>query len=98
MASGVDGLAAEHFLYANRHIFVYLSLLFNSFMYQGYLQAAFMKTAIVPMTKCKTGNSSDKNNYRPIVLVTTCSKIAELCLLEFIEVYLDAHDHQCYVV
>ena len=30
-ASGVDGLAAEHFLYANRHIYVYLSLLFNSF-------------------------------------------------------------------
>ena len=31
-ASGVDGLAAEHFLNADRHIYVYLSLLFNSFM------------------------------------------------------------------
>ena len=62
-ASGVDGLAAEHFLYADRHIYVYLSLLFNSFMYHGYLPAEFMKTAIVPIIKCKTGNSSDKNNY-----------------------------------
>ena len=36
-ASCVDGLAAEHFFYADCHIYVYLSLLFNSFMYHGYL-------------------------------------------------------------
>ena len=56
-ASGVDGLAAEHFLNADRHIYVYLSLLFNSFMYHGYLPAEFMKTAIVLIIKCKTGNT-----------------------------------------
>ena len=54
-ASGVDGLAAEHFLNADRPIYVYLSLLFNSFLYHGYLPAEFMKTAIVPIIKCKTG-------------------------------------------
>ena len=53
-----------------------------------------MKTAIVPIIKSKTGNSSDKNNYRPIALVTACSKIFELCLLEIIELYLDTHDNQ----
>ena len=93
-ASGVDGLAAEHFLYADHHIYVFLSLLFNSFMYHGYLPAEFMKTASVPIIKCKTRNYSDKNNYRPIALVTACSKIFELCLLEIIEVYLDTHEHQ----
>ena len=31
-ASGVDGLAVEHFLYADRHIYVYLSLMLNSFV------------------------------------------------------------------
>ena len=95
-ASGVDGLAVEHFLYADCPIYVYLSLLFNSFMYHGYLPAEFMKTAIVPIIKCKTRNPSDKNNYRPIALVTACSKIFELCLLEIIEVhvYLDTYDHQ----
>ena len=40
-----------------------------------------MKTAIVPIIKSKTDNSSDKNNYRPIALVTACSKIIELCPL-----------------
>ena len=93
-ASGVDGLAAERFFYADRHIYVYLSLLFNRFMYHGYLPVEFIKTAIVPFIKCKTGNSSDKYNYRPIALVTACSKIFELCLLEIIEVYWDTHDHQ----
>ena len=73
-ASGVDGLAAEHFLYADDYVNVYLSLLFNSFLYHGYLPLEFMKTAIVPIIKSKTGNSSDKNNYRPIALVTACSK------------------------
>ena len=45
-----------------------------------------MKTAIVPIIEIKTGNSSDKNNYRPIDLVTASSEIIEL--------YLDTHDNQ----
>ena len=34
-----------------------------------------MKTAIVPIIKNKSGNTSDKSKYRPITLVTACSKI-----------------------
>ena len=71
-----------------------LSLLFNSFLYHGYLPAEFMKTAIVPIIKCKTENTADKNNYRPLALVTAFSKMFELSLLEIIEKYLDKHDHQ----
>ena len=59
-ACGVDGLAAEHFIYANKIIHVYLSLLFNCFISHGYLPRDFMKTAIVPIIKNKTGDSSDK--------------------------------------
>ena len=43
-----------------------------------YLPAEFMKTAIVPIIKSKTGNTADKNNCRPIVLVTARSKSFEL--------------------
>ena len=47
----------------------------------GYFPSMFMKTAIVLIIKKnKTGDTSDKNNYRPIVLVTAASKIFELCL------------------
>ena len=37
---------------------------------------------------------SDTNNYRPIPLVTACSKIFEICLLEMLEQYLHTYDHQ----
>ena len=50
-------------------------MLFNCFISYGYLPRDFMKTAIVPIIKNKTGDSSDKNNYRPIALVIACSKI-----------------------
>ena len=93
-ACGVDGLAAEHFIYADERIHVILSILFNCFISHGYLPSEFMKTAIVPIIKNKTGDTSDKNNYRPIALVTACSKIFELCILSIIENYICTHDHQ----
>ena len=56
--------AAEHFIYADERIHVILSILFNCFISHGYLPSEFMKTAIVPIIKNKTGDTSDKNNYR----------------------------------
>ena len=53
-----------------------------------------MKIAIVPIIKNKTGDTSDKNNYRPIALVTACSKVFESCILSIIENYICTHDHQ----
>ena len=93
-ACGVDGLAAEHYIYADAIIHIHLSLLFNCFISHGYLPRDFMKTAIVPIIKNKAGNSSDKANYRPIALVTACSKIFESCLLIMLEKYLHTHDQQ----
>ena len=90
----VDGLAAEHFIYADAIIHIHLSLLFNCFISHDYLPRDFMKTAIVPIIKNKSGNSSDKANYRPIALVTACSKIFESCLLIMLEKYLHTHDQR----
>ena len=42
----------------------------------------------------KTGDTNDKNNYRPMALVTACSKIFELCILSIIENYICTHNHQ----
>ena len=91
---GVDGLAAEHFKYAHRISHVFLSLLFNSFISHGYLPTDFMKTALVPIVKNKTGDTSDKNNYRPIAIVTAASKLFEICILKVLDAYLITHDHQ----
>ena len=43
----------------------------------------FMKTAIVPIIKNKTRDTSDKNNYRPIALVTTASNFLIMSLNYF---------------
>ena len=48
-----------------------------------------MKTATVPIIKNKTGDTSYKNNYRPIALFTATSK-----LFEILQMYLITHDHQ----
>ena len=84
-SSGIDGISAEHFVFAHSCIHVLLSLLFSAFITHGYLPGMFMKTAIVPIIKNKTGDTSDKNNDRPIALVTAASKIFELCLSVILE-------------
>ena len=93
-SSCIDGISAEHFVFAHSRIHVLLSLLFSAFITHGDLPGMFMKTAIVPIIKNKTGDISDKNNYRPIALVTAASKIFELCLSVILENYLFTHDEQ----
>ena len=53
-----------------------------------------MKTAIVPILKNRQGDTSDKNNYRPIAIVIALSKIFELCIMRMIETHLVTSDNQ----
>ena len=63
-------------------------------MSHGYLPAALMKSAIVPILKNRQGDTSNKNNYRPIAIVTAISKMFELCLMKLMESYLVTRDNQ----
>ena len=47
-----------------------------------------MKTSIIPILKNRNGDTNDKNNYRPIVIVTAMSKLFELCLSRVLYEYL----------
>ena len=89
-SSGFDGISAEHFVFAHSRIHV----LFSAFIMHGYLPSMFSKTAIVPIIKIKTGDTSDKNNNRHIALVTAESKTFELCLSVILEEYLFTHNQQ----
>ena len=94
-SSSIDGISAEHFVFAHSRIHVLLlSLLFSAFITHGHLPSMFMKIAVVSIINKKTGDTSDKNNYRPIALVTAASNIFELCLSVFLENYLFTHDQQ----
>ena len=69
-SADTDGLAAEHFVYSHERISVHLAMLFTSMLTHGYLPDAFMTTSINPILKNKNGDTSAKNNYRPITIVT----------------------------
>ena len=91
---GIDGLAAEHYVYSHKCLSVHLALLFTSILTDGYMPNAFMKTSIIPILKNKNGDTSAKNNYRPIAIVTAMSKIFELCLSRIMDAYLFTSDNQ----
>ena len=59
-SSGIDGISAEHFVFAHGRIHVLFSLLFSAFITHCYLPNMFMKTAINSIIKNKTGDNSDK--------------------------------------
>ena len=93
-SAGIDGLAAEHFVYSHSSISVHLALLFTCMLNHGHVPTAFMKTSIIPILKNINGDSSDKNNYRPIAIVTAMSKLFELCLSKLLDTFLVTSDNQ----
>jgi hypothetical protein len=91
---GQDGLSSEHFIFADDSLSVCLALLFSSMLTHGFLPVEFMSSAIIPIIKNKTGDSKDKGNYRPVAIVTACSKIFEHILLNLIDDCLRTCDNQ----
>lgn len=91
---GYDGLSIEHFKYAGENLPNMLSILFNLCISHSYLPEPLMRTIVVPVLKNKTGDSSDRSNYRPISLATTVAKVLDSLLnAEFTKI-VDIHDAQ----
>ena len=81
-SSSVDQLFAEHVKNANKRVTVLLSLLFNACVIHGFLPVGLMETVIVQIIKNARENISSKDNYRPIALTNTLSKIIENLILD----------------
>ena len=90
----LDSLAAAHFVYSYNSVTVHLSLLFNCMLNHGYIQSDFMNTSIIPILKNRNGDTSDKNNYRHIAIVTAMSKHSELCLSRILDEYFCSGEDQ----
>ena len=88
-ASGKDGLAAEHLIYASPILYILLSLCFSSFFIHGYLPETFMYATICPIVKDKSKDITSADNYRPIAIVTALSKTLELCILHRIYSFIE---------
>ena len=93
-SSGHDGLNAEHFKFAGHLCATHLSLCFTMMLRHGYLPSELTKVILVPILKDKTGNISEKDNYRPIALASASSKILETIILNCSKEILQTSDHQ----
>ena len=68
-----------------------MSLLYSSMLIHGFLPDAMMITIIAPIIKNKVGDLSDNNNYRPIALATTASKLFESLILSRVSTFFYLH-------
>ena len=55
---------------------------------------AIIKQSLFNLLRIQNGDANDKNNYRPIALITAASKLMELVLLNNMEVCIKSHHNQ----
>ena len=60
----------------------------------GHLPHALTKVVLVPIVKDKTGNISEKDNYRPIALASVSPKLLETLIFMRCKENLKTTDHQ----
>ena len=89
---GLDNLSSEHFQCANKRVSVLFALLFTSLFVHNYLPQNMLKSVLVPIVKDKSGNLTDKTNYRPIGLNSLCSKLLERIMLERMSTCIENND------
>ena len=91
---GLDGVYAEHLKYSSNVYKILIAKCFSSFLSHGYLPDSFMSVVLVPIIKDKSGKINSKDNYRPIAIASTLSKLLEKILLERLSNYLFTSSHQ----
>ena len=76
------------------YLYYLLTLLFNMCILHGYLPPQMISTVLIPIIKNKSGDVTDKGNYRPIALSSVISKVFEHIILDRIESFLYTTDNQ----
>ena len=93
-ATGMDGLSGESLKFADPILAVLLSICFTCMFKHCYFPSSMLDSVIVPLVTNRNGDLSDKNNYRPIALSSTISKVFENVILYRLEEYLWTADNQ----
>ena len=91
---GLDGVYAEHLKHSSNSYKSLLAKCLTGFLMHGYLPESMMSVVLVPIIKDKTGKINSKDNYRPIAIASTLSKLFEKILLERLSNYLFTSSHQ----
>ena len=70
-----------------------LSICFTFMFKHCYMPQSMINSVIIPIIKNKSGNFTDKNNYRPIALSSIISKVFEHIIIICLEEYLWTNDN-----
>ncbi|KAL0880596.1 hypothetical protein ABMA27_001826 [Loxostege sticticalis] len=91
---GHDGISVEHLRHAGSHLPRVLALFFSMCINHSYLPQDLIKTIVVPIVKDRTGDISNRGNYRPISLATTIAKVLDSVFDSELDKYANIHDAQ----
>ena len=93
-STGLDGISAEHILYASDKIAFFLACLFNMMFVHSFLPSQLTDTLLITLLKDKKGIITDKDNYRPIAITTSMSKLLEMCIMTKYNNFFVTNSHQ----
>ncbi len=93
-ACGLDQITAEHLKHAYHRLHVLLAMCFTGLLMHGILPDSMLSVLLVPVIKDKTGKISSIDNYRPIALASTISKVLERIILDRLSEYVGTTDNQ----
>ena len=91
---GLDGIMTEHLKYASPRLYYLLSMCLTGFFIHGFLPDSMLAVVIAPVIKDKAGIINAKDNYRPIALANTISKVVEKIMLARMETHLLTQPNQ----
>ena len=85
---GVDSICSEHFIYGNSPTLCeILSCFYSSVLNRGCVPKSFLKGILIPILKKTNLNPNVPENYRPIPLSSTHSKLIEMLIMPKDELY-----------
>ena len=94
-APGLDGLTAEHLVYAHPSVVVILSKLFELIVAHCIIPDGFRYNYIVPLPKVNSRSKSMRcNDFRGIAISPVILKIFEHCFLKRFSNFLTSSDNQ----
>ena len=94
-AADIDGLSAEHLIYAHPSLTAKITKLFELMLHSGSVPDGFGRGLTFPVPKSnRNAHSTSADEYRAITICPIISKVFEHCILFKVEDFLNTSSRQ----